>query len=151
MKKQSKKPQARVVKELAAHFEADLNRSLPLAIQPDGSVVYKDYVIRQLSNENWGIYSIHSRDLVAQFFLKSCALMAAKAYNNSNIQQFKDIKQLDTRYWTNYTEHMVHSKNINVIKEFDRFMISLNKLEHTRDKAERYKEEISNMFKRAFV
>jgi len=151
MKKQTKKPQARVVKELAAQFEADLNRAIPLSIQPDGSIVYKDFVIRQLKNENWGIYSLHSRDLVAQFFLKSCALMAAKAYNNSNIQQFKDIKQLDTRYWTNYTEHLVHSKNIKIIKEFDRFMISLNKLEHTRDKAAYYKEEISNMFKRAFV
>ena len=151
MKKQSKKPQARVVKELAAQFEADLNRSITLAIQPDGSIVYKEYVVRQLKNENWGVYSIYSKDLIAQFFLKSCALMAAKAYNNSNIQQFKDIKQLDTRYWTNYTEHLVHSKNIGVIKEFDRFMISLNKLEHTRDKTEYYKEEISNMFKRAFV
>jgi len=151
MKKQSKKPQARVVKELAAQLEADVNRSLSLAIQPDGSVVYKDFVVKLLANENWGVYNIHSKDLVAQFFLKSCALMAAKAYYNSNIQQFKDIKQLDTRYWTNYTEHLVHSKNINVIKEFDRFMISLNKLEHTRDKAAYYKEEISNMFKRAFV
>ena len=151
MKKQSKKPQAKVVKELAADLEADLNRSMPLSIQPDGSVVYKDYVVRLMKNENWGVYSIHSKDLIAQFFLKSCALLAAKAYNHNHIQQFKDIKQLDTRYWTNYTEHLVHSKNINIIKEFDRFMISLNKLEHTRDKAEYYKEEISNMFKRAFV
>jgi flagellar biosynthesis regulator FlaF len=151
MKKQSKKPQARVVKELAAQFEAELNRSIQLAIQPDGSIVYKEYVVRQMKNENWGVYSIHSKDLIDQFFLRSCALMAAKAYNNNHIQQFKDIKQLDTRYWTNYTEHLVHSKNIKIIKEFDRFMISLNKLEHTRDKAEYYKEEISNMFKRAFV
>ena len=114
MKKQSKKPQAKVVKELAADLEADLNRSMPLSIQPDGSVVYKDYVVRLMKNENWGVYSIHSKDLIAQFFLKSCALLAAKAYNHNHIQQFKDIKQLDTRYWTNYTEHLVHSKNINI-------------------------------------
>lgn len=151
MKKQSKKTQPKVIKELAEHFEADLNESMPLIIQPDGSVVYKDYVVRRLKNENWGLYNLYSKELVTQFFLKTCAILAARAYHKNQIQLFKDIKQLDTRYWSNYTENLVHGKNVKTIKEFDRFMISLNKFEYTRDKTSYYKEEISNMFKRAFV
>ena len=50
------KPRAKVVQELAKQFEADLNRSLPISIQPDGSIVYKNYYIKQISNKNWGLF-----------------------------------------------------------------------------------------------
>ena len=63
------KPKPKVVQELAKQFEADLNRSLPISIQPNGSIVYKQYFIKQIANGNWGLFSLASKDLIEEFYL----------------------------------------------------------------------------------
>jgi hypothetical protein len=153
MKKSSKtkKPQGRVIKELAQHFEEDLKKSLPISIQPNGTVVYKSYYIKKNSNENWGLFNMNTHDQINEFYLKTCALMAAKAYSNVNLDKFHEIKRADNRYWSNYCDSQVYRKNIKTAKEFERYLILLNKLEHTEFLAEHYKEEISRMFKWSFV
>jgi hypothetical protein len=150
-KAQSKKLQTRVIKELVTHFEADLNKSLPITIQPNGSIVYKSYYIKQLDNSNWGLYNLKSKDLVEQFYLKTSAIMAAKAYDRTQIETFYKIKQLDSDYWANHSDFLVYSHNIKLAKEFDRFIVLLNKLEYTEQLAEQYKAKISSMFRGTFV
>jgi hypothetical protein len=149
--KKNKKPSGKVIKDLAQHFEADFNKSLPISIHPNGSILYKDYMIKKNQFENWGIYLRSNNDLVEQFYLKTSALMAAKAYDRVQIELFKQIKEIDTRYWANYSESAVFRNNMNKSKDYERFLILLNKLEHSTSKAVALKEEISNMFKRAFV
>jgi hypothetical protein len=146
-----KNPRARVVQELAAHFEHDLNKTLQLSIQPDGSVVYKNYIIKINELGNWGLYNVQSRHLIDQYYLKTSAVMAAKAYNNTNLEKFFQIKHLDQKYWSNYCDTLVYKHNIKTAKEFDRYMILLNKLEHTEFLTGHYKEQISTMFKWSFV
>jgi hypothetical protein len=146
-----KKSKAKVVQELAAHFEQDLNKTLPLSIQPDGSVVYKNYLVKLNEFSNWGLYSIQSRQQIDQYYLRTSAVMAAKAYNNTNLIKFFEIKQLDQKYWANYCDTLVYRNNIKTAKDFDRFQVLLNKLEHTEFLTEHYKEEISKMFKWSFV
>jgi hypothetical protein len=140
-----------MIKELATQFEEEFKTSLPISVQPDGSVVYKEYLIKETPNRNWGIYSIYSRDLIEEFFLKTCALMAAKAYNGVHIEKFFEIKRLDTYYWANYCDTLVYKKNIKTAKEFERYKILLNKLEHTEMQASQAKEQISRMFKWSFA
>jgi hypothetical protein len=147
----TKKPKEKVIKELAQHFEEDLKKSLPISVQPDGSIVYKSYYIKKNANENWGLFNINTRDQVNEFYLKTCALMAAKAYSTVNLDKFHEIKRADNRYWSNYCDSQVYRKNIKTAKEFERYLILLNKLEHTEFLAEHYKEEISRMFKWSFV
>lgn len=146
-----KRSKAKVVQELAAHFEQDLNKTLPLSIQPDGSVVYKNFLIKINELGNWGIYNIQSRHSVDQFYLKTSAVMAAKAYNNTNLTKFFEIKHLDQKYWANYCDTLVYKNNIKTAKDFERYLILLNKLEHTEFLTEHYKEQISMMFKWSFV
>jgi hypothetical protein len=146
-----KKPRAKVVQELAAHFEQDLNKTLQLSIQPDGSVVYKNYLIKINELGNWGIYSIQSTHSVDEFYLKTSAVMAAKAYHNTNLTKFFEIKHLDQKYWSNYCDTLVYKNNIKTAKDFERYMILLNKLEHTEFLTGHYKEQISMMFKWSFV
>jgi hypothetical protein len=104
-----------------------------------------------LASGNWGIYQLSTKELLGQFFLKTCALMAAKAYSNVRIERYFEIKQLDTRYWANHCDNLVYKKNIKTASEFERYLILLNKLEDSEQKSERYKEEISKMFKWSFV
>ena len=150
MKKQTKS-KSKVVKELAGHFEEDLKSSLPIAIQPDGSIVYKDYVVKLKKNQNWGLYDRRNNSLVEEYYLKTCALMAAKAYNRTQLEKFFEIKRLDNRYWANYCDSMIYRKNIKTAKEFERYCILLNKLEASEEQTKHFKEEISRMFKWSFV
>ena len=145
-----KKNKTKLIKELAAHFEEELASSLPITIKKNGAVVYKDYEIVQNSLENWSLFN-QSKNQIGQFFLKTSAIMAAKAWDYSDMQRFNSIKALDTNYWTNYTENLVYKKNIKKAKDFDRFMILLNKLEDSEIKANHFKDEISKTFKRSFV
>ena len=147
----TKKPKEKVVKELAQHFKEDFKKTLPISIQPNGSIVYKDYYIKKNSNENWALYNRHSHYQINEFYLKTCALMAAKAYSMVQLEKFTEIKQADNRYWANYSDTQVYRKNIKTAKDFDRYLVLLNKLEHTEFLAEHYKEEISRMFKWSFV
>jgi len=48
MKKSNKpkpKPKPKFIKELAGQFEVDLANTLPISIQPNGDIVYKEFVI----------------------------------------------------------------------------------------------------------
>lgn len=152
MKKYNKKyKQQKAVKELAEQFTIELDNQLPVTVLPDGSVVYKTYLVKQLANGNWGIYQVVNKTLVEQYFLKSCALMAAKAYDKTDMFKFFEIKELDNRYWASYCDNLVYKKNIKSAKEFERYLVLLNKLEDSEQKSLHYKEEISRMFKWSFV
>ena len=146
MKKQNKKQ----VKELAVQFEAELNRSLPISIQPDGSIVYKNFLVKRTSNGMWGLYNLKSLYLLESFQLKTCALMAAKQYT-INLNKFFEIKRIDTKYWNFFSDVQVYKHNIKKTKDFDRYLILLNKLEYSEELSTHYRDTISRMFKWTFV
>jgi CRISPR/Cas system-associated endonuclease/helicase Cas3 len=147
----TKKPKEKVIKELAQHFEADLNRMLPISIQPNGDIVFENYYIKRNAAENWELRHKSTNDFVDQFFLKTSALMAAKAYNKTQLDRYFEVKRLDTQYWANYCDTIVYRNNIKKAKDFSRYLVLLNKLEHTEFLTEHYKETISRMFKWSFV
>jgi hypothetical protein len=147
-KKPSKEKQ---IKELAGQLEQDLKQTIPLAIQPDGSVVYKNFVVRKNARENWDLHYINSDAVIEEYYLKSCALLAARAYSKTDINKFFEIKRLDSQYWNSHSDSQVYQKNIKTAKDFGRYLILLNKFEDSRDRAEYYQQKISTMFKWSFV
>ena len=144
-------PRARVIKDLAGQLDQELKTNLPITVLPDGSAIYKDYLVKLTKHNNWGVFNVNNKQLVDQFFLKTCALMAAKAYNNTQLEKFFEIKRLDNRYWANHCDTLVYTHNIKTAKEYNRYLILLNKLEHSTSQEAFYKEEISRMFKWSFV
>lgn len=151
MNKRKSKPNPKLIKELASHFEEDFKSSLPISVRKDGSIVYKSYCIKQDLDKNWGIYYLSTGDLVGTFFLKTCALMAARAYWKVDIAKFHNIKQLDGRYWTSHMETQVYQNAMKKAVDYDRYQILLNKLELSKDKVAKFKDEISSTFKWSFV
>jgi hypothetical protein len=152
MKKFNKNIKKKIpIKELAEQFSHELDSKLPVHVMPNGDMVYKNYLVRKMKNDNWGVFNIQNKDLVDQFFLKTCALMAAKAYNNTRVERFFEIKRLDNRYWANHCDLAIYKKNIKTAKDFDRYMVLLNKLEDSEAKVKYYKDEISRMFAWSFV
>ena len=147
----SSKPKGKVIQELVTAFEQDLQKTLPISIQPDGSIVYKNYLVKQTATKSWAVYNIHSRDLVEIFNLKTSALMAAKAYASTHIEKFFEIKRLDSRYWANYMECEHSRQNLQSAVDLSHYIILLNKFENSQYETDRYKVLISNMFKFSFV
>jgi hypothetical protein len=152
MKKQNKsKPKPAAIKELASQFEAELNKSMPVTVRKDGSLLYKNYIIKQNNNNNWALYHAGSNEAIDEFYLKTCALMGAKAYQSTDLNRYFEIKRLDNKYWASYSDNQIYRKNIKTAKDSDRFMILLNKLEDSDAQATHFKEAISRMFKWSFV
>ena len=150
MKKQNK-PKTAVINELASQFEAELNKSMPVTLRKDGSLLYKNYVIKQNNNNNWALYYDGSNESIDEFYLRTCALMGAKAYQSTDLTRYFEIKRLDNKYWASYSDNQVYKKNIKTAKDSERFMILLNKLEDSETQAQYFKETISRMFKWSFV
>jgi hypothetical protein len=150
MKKQNK-PKTAVIKELASQFEAELNKSMPVTVRKDGSLLYKNYVIKQNNNNNWALYYNGSNESIDEFYLRTCALMGAKAYQNTDLTRYFEVKRLDNKYWASYSDNQIYRKNIKTAKDSERFMILLNKLEDSEVQATHFKEAISRMFKWSFV
>lgn len=151
MKKTTKKTKPNVIKKLAEHFSVELDKKLPITVLPNGGILYKDYLIKIMKNGNWGVYNYKQKNLIEQFYLKTCALMAAKAHASTNLTTFFEIKHLDNRYWANHCDFVVYKNNIKTAKEFDRYLVLLTRLEESQIKEAHYKEEISNKFKWSFV
>jgi len=153
MKKNNRKKQTKqqLITELAGHLEAEVNKQIQVVQLAHSAVGYKNYLIKQVPSANWGLYQVQSKDLLDEFYLKSSALMAAKAYEYVNMERYVEIKQLDRLYWANYSDTLVYQKNIKTAKDFDRFLVLLNKLEHSEFLTEHYKQEITRTFKWSFV
>jgi hypothetical protein len=139
------------IKELAEQFSHQLDAKLPISVMPNGDIVYKQYLVRHLPSGNWGLYDINCKDLKDQFYLKTCALMAAKAYNNVQLEKYYEIKDVDNKYWASYSNLQIYKNNIKTAKDFDRYVILLNKLEESEARANHFKEQISRMFSWSFV
>jgi len=140
------------VKELAETFDTTLDKKLPITMLKGGAMGYKTFIIKQTPAGRWAVYNMHNlRDPVGEYNLKTCALMAAKSYNATQIARFFEIKELDTHYQSSFMEHQVYQKNIKTAKEFDRYIILLNKLEESVIKTEQYKKKITAMFHYAFA
>lgn len=149
--KKSNKPKPKDIVKLANAFNDELKVTLPISQMPDGSAVYKQFLIKETKDANWGLYHISNKVLIEQYYLKTCALMAAKAYNSTQMAKFFEIKQIDSKYWASYSDTMIYKKNMKTAKEYERYLILLNKLEHSTELSNHFKEKISQMFKWTFA
>lgn len=151
MTKRNRKISKKKIVELAEQFSHELDQKLPVSVLPNGGIIYKDYLIKSTSAGNWTVYQYKQKQLIGEFYLKTCALMAAKAYDNVQLEKFNEIKRLDTQYWANHSDTQIFKRNIKLAKEFERYLILLNRLEESQTKEQFYKDEISRMFKWSFV
>lgn len=144
------KTSKKTIKELAEYFDKELQMKLPIVLLPNGDLVYKNFLIKKLANNNWGVFNSVNKDLKDQYHLKSCALMAAKAYNHKHFNRCNEIKLLDNNYWSNYSDNLIY-KNIIKNTSDEKYPIILTRLEESEFQTCKYKIKISKMFKNTFV
>lgn len=140
----------RTIKELANYFDQELHQILPLKVLANGSLIYKNHFVKKLHNNNWGVFNVLSNDLKEQYHLKSCAVMAAKAFNNKNYNRCNELKLLDNNYWSNYNNSLLY-KNILPSVSDEKYQIILTKLEESIYQVDTSKNKIYKMFKHTFI
>ncbi len=146
-----KKSKKSSLEDLALEFSHTLNEKLEISVISKDVLLYKNYLIKKHKLGKWVLYNATNKDVVGDFFLKSCALLAAKAHHKVNLVKYNQVKTLDNQYWANHMDCAVYSNNIKKAKDFERYLILLNKLEESTARTSLFKDEISRMFKWTFV
>jgi hypothetical protein len=135
-------------KKLESFLEEELKK-IPLVVLPDKSIVYKNYKIRQNKLGFWVLKHING-DFIDQFRIKTTASLAAKFYDQTNFKRYNEIKLLDSQYWNSNTDAEIFKYKYTNTKDLDKRDIFMWRWEVTKGRAERYKSEISAIFKSNF-
>jgi hypothetical protein len=140
-----------VAKKLEKFLE-DVNDMMPLTILPDGSVAYKNYIIKKNKDSSWTLSRIQnqSKIFIEVFNLKSSALLAANYHRTNRIDLLIETKILDEHYWANYNDHLTFKELYKKTKDLVKRDLYLWRGELTRDRADFYRNKISNAFATAF-
>ena len=136
-------------KKLESFLEEELKK-IPLVVLPDNSIVYKSYKIRQNKIGLWVLRHISTGDFIDQFRIKTTASLAAKFYDQTNFKRYNEIKLLDSQYWNSNTDAMLFKYKYENTKDLDKRDLFMWRWEVSKGRAERYKSEISRMFKLNF-
>jgi hypothetical protein len=144
-----KKNKSKLIKYLANEFNNEFIQ-IPVTVLPNDDIIYNHYLIKK-EGFNWCLYNLNNKDLMAQFFLKSCALVAAKYHDTLQLNKYFEINQLDKAYWRTYSNSMIYKHNIKNTKDDDKKMMLLNRLECSEIEVTRFKNQISRLFRCSFV
>lgn len=130
-------------------LEDELKAKAPIVVLSDKSLLYKRFKIKQ---NKLGLYELNhfSGDNIDIFQLKVTAILAAKFYNSSRFDYFKEIKNLDTEYWTNSVDSSIFKQRYLETKDRTRKDIYNARWQLTDSRAKNYKQEIVRMFKYNF-
>lgn len=145
------KIKSKIIKEFATYFDQELQTSLPISVLPDGSLVYKNFIVIQLANQNWGLYNTDSKDLIKEYFLKSSSLMAAKAYCDRHYNKYYEINDLDRLYKISINNLNIFQHQVNNTTDSEKYHITLTRLEESSAQSTHYRKLILRLFRQAFI
>ena len=133
-------------------FLEDVNDIMPLTILPDGSMAYKNYVIKKNKDTSWSLSRIQnqSKVFIDNFNLKSSALLAANYHRTNRIDLLIEIKIIDEHYFANYSDSLIFKELYKKTKDLVKRDLYLWRGELTRDRADYYRDKISNAFATSF-
>jgi hypothetical protein len=139
----------RQANQLEAFLTEEFKKNTPLAVLPDKSIVYKKYKIKQNKKGLWALGYLGG-DAIDEFRIKTTALLAAKFYDQTNLKRYNEVKVLDIHYWNNSNDALFFKYRCNNAKDLDRRDLFLWRWEQVDNRAKRYKDEITTMFKANF-
>jgi hypothetical protein len=145
------KPHSKIIKEFAAYFDQELQTTLPISVLPNGSLVYKNFLVTQLDNQRWGLYNMITKELVNDYFLKSASLIAAKAYQNRHYNQYYEINDLDRMYKISVNDSVVFQHVIDNTTDSEKYHITLTRLEESNAQSQYYRQMILRLFRLSFI
>jgi hypothetical protein len=140
----------KISKEQYRMMEQELLKELPIKV--NGNVIaYNDYIIKQDKHGYWGLYAnFNGLDLVSKFYLRISALMAAKKYEKSKMQDFTTITSMDNQYSKMHTDIIHFRYQMSKTKELVKKDNYLFRLQECYIKLNYIKQEIEKMYRASF-
>ena len=136
--------------KLEKFLEDEFKKSIPLLVLADKSVVYGNYKIKQSKQGTWNLRYLKTDDLIDTFRTKTSAILAAKFYDKNRLGRYNDVKNLDLAFWNNSKDSAFFEERMKTTKDLERRDLFFCRFELTRDRAAKYKDELSRMFKANF-
>lgn len=140
-----------IINQFATYFDQELQTTLPISILPDKSLLYKNFLVKQNDQLSWELYNLNSKDLVNDYYSKSCALVAAKAYYHRHYNQYYEINDLDRMYQLWYNQTLFFKHSIDQTTDYDRYEVLLTRLEESNAKSEYFRNMILRLFRHSFI
>jgi len=139
----------KIVRELANQFDLELEEQLQIYKLPDDSIVYRNFLVKQLQSGKWGVFNIEHQYMANSYHLKCCAAMAAKSYHHRNLNRCDVIKELDRNYWVCYGDTIVFKNNLAKATD-ERYQILQTRLNESSINVNFHKKQITQLFKTIF-
>ncbi len=139
----------RHAKNLEQVFEQEIKKELPVALMPDGSLMFENFKIKQTKQKTWEVLRLNGTK-IDTFNLKACALMGAKLYSKTRLVAYNEIKLLDQKYQNNFNDAEIFKYRYTTSKDTERKDLFLWRWEITKTRARVAKQEISNKFRTMF-
>jgi hypothetical protein len=146
------KNKRKIAKQLENFLEEELQKNIPVSVLPDKSIAYKNYRVKPKADGSFDLhYGGIGFERLEKFNLKACALMAAKRHDRVQMEGFKEIIDLDRKYWSNYADTKYFEQKIKITKDIEKYCILHSRLDLSKHRAENYKEKIQSLFKMSFA
>lgn len=134
------------IRELEKFVTEEIKNKIPLIAVSDNVLIYKNIKIKKTKNGNWTLFSVFG-DKIAEFKIKSTASLAAKFYHKTDFKNFNLIKILDSQYWHSATDAEIFKYKCQTSKDVEKRDLFTARYELSKHRADRYKQEITSMFK----
>lgn len=124
-------------------------KNIPLVVLSTNVLAYKKYKIKQNKQGHWVLFD-QQGDAVDFFRIKTTASLAAKFYDQTNFRKYNEVKILDGQYWNTNNDALFFEHKYKNTKDLDKRDLFMWRWELSKGRAQRYKQEISTMFKANF-
>lgn len=136
-------------KRLEASFNEEVKKEIPMALLPDGSIAYKDYIIKSTKTKQFQVIK-KGGVKIDTFFLKTCALMGIDLYAKNRLSSYSEIKLLDQKYKNNIIDAEIFKYKFKNTKDPDKRDLFLWRWEITKNRANHARTEIASRFRSMF-
>lgn len=134
--------------KLESFLENEFTNKIPIVVLPNKDLIYKRFKVGK-NKHRWEFRHI-SGDLIDTFNLKATALLAAKFYDISKFDRYNEVKNLDTGYWNNSLDSIRFKQRLSESKDLSKKELYASRWVVTNSRAERYKTQISTLFRNNF-
>lgn len=139
----------RHARKLEEFLEEEFNKKVPLIELPNKGLAYKSYLISKNKQDCW-YFKRENTAPIAEFKIKTTAALAAKLYDQKRFDHYNKIRRLDRQYWNNAIDAKIYKHKYENTQHLDRKELYLCRWTIAENKAARYRDEISRLFKLEF-
>lgn len=139
----------KTAKQLEQFLDEEFQKNRPIAILQDGSLAYKEFVIKKNKTDFWSLRRLGG-NVLDTFNLKASALSAANFHHRTNFKKYDEVKMLDNMYFKYSTDADRFKYRWTTTKDIELRDLFIARYVEAKGKADYAKQEIAKQFRSLF-